>query len=146
MSKGEAVTKKELDGVVRWFEQGGEAAKVFRESLEAGGLITDDVMRVCAGVDGLLKSGLDRGALAVLVTLKGPKQSGGHNHGKPKLAQQTVLDVFDALERLPELLTAPKKAELTKRIEERPEPRPPGLTDEEWAWVQSNRNKTTRKS
>lgn len=125
----------------RWFEQGGDAAKVFRQSLEAGGLITDDVLRVCAAVDGMLRSGLTRETLIHLVVLAGPRHKGGGRHNMPVLNPKHVGDVLEALENMPAHLAEAKKPELAKRIAEMPSPRPDGLTDDEWAALKAMRAK-----
>lgn len=91
-SDPEALAKAEA-----FLDEGGSIAKSFRDSLEAGGVIADDVMRVSAAMGGALSSGLTRNALAVLVMEAGPKVKGGSANGNPVLKKQVVLDVFDAL-------------------------------------------------
>lgn len=104
----EALAKAEA-----FLDEGGSVAKSFRDSLEAGGVLADDVMRVSAAMGGALSSGLTRNALAVLVMEAGPKVKGGSANGNPVLKKQVVLDVFDALLNISTHLT-PHRQETVK--------------------------------
>lgn len=86
--------KKSIDGVERWFDEKGPGGKSFRESLEAGGVIAEDLTVVASAVTGLLNCGLTRDALLVLLQAKCPKP-----HGRP-MALATISDVLDALSSL----------------------------------------------
>lgn len=88
-------TKAEVQNAVDWLDQGGEAARAFKLSLEAGGVMVEDLMRVVAAVDGLLTCGLERTTLMVLIQNKAKK----HRNGDP-LALSTIEIVLDALEAL----------------------------------------------
>lgn len=93
------VGKGEIGDAVRFLEEGGSVAKAFRESLEAGGTIVDDVKKVAAAMNGLLNSGLTREALVILLREKIGNQRNGH-----PMQKQTINDVIDALGNLDHFL------------------------------------------
>lgn len=93
------VGKGDIGDAVRFLEEGGSVAKAFRESLEAGGTIVDDVKKVAAAMHGLLNCGLTREALVVLLQAK----IGNQRNGK-LMPKQTVNDVVEALGNLDHFL------------------------------------------
>ena len=108
--------KPALDGVVRWMDEKGPGGRSFRESLEAGGVIADDLVVVSGAITGLLNSGLTREAFIVLLQAK----IGNQRNGRPMPAA-TITDVLDALENLHTFLVnhsgapVPERVELAKR-------------------------------
>jgi hypothetical protein len=106
--------KENIAGVVNWLERGDGAADAFRTSLAAGGVVVQDVLHVCAAIDGLFRAGLTERALALLIIDKGPKISGGSSNGNPKLKVETVIEVSDAMKLMVEHLVPEQREKVAK--------------------------------
>jgi hypothetical protein len=91
--------KKQLDEVERWFDGDRKAAKAWQESLDAGGIIRADLVKIAAQIDGLLACGLTRECLIILIQARCPN---GRN-GKPT-PKATIDEVLKALSSLKEFL------------------------------------------
>lgn len=124
-------TKQQIQQAVNWLDDGGEAARAFKLSLEAGGVLVEDLMRVVAAVDGLLTCGLERDTLVLLIQAKARK----HRNGDP-LALSTIVIVLDALEALRTHLV-PAKQEAVPKVQTIVET----LTPEEAAALKALREK-----
>lgn len=113
--RGLTATPSAIDGVVRWMDEKGPGGRSFRESLEAGGVIAEDLMVVSGAVTGLLHSGLTRQAFVVLLQAL----IGNQRNGRPMPAQ-TINDVLDAMENLHTFLETPgQKAPAVQELEKR---------------------------
>lgn len=93
------VTKEQLLSAQRFLDEGGSVAKVFEESLAAGGVLREDIVKVHAAAMGLLTSGLTERALVVLIQDLAPKQ----RNGRP-IPDYVVVNVLEALRRLDEFI------------------------------------------
>ncbi len=102
-------TKEQINQAVNWLDEGGEAARAFKLSLEAGGVIVEDVMRVVAAVDGLLTCGLERDAIVALIEMKTPRAANG-----TRISSETIDRVLTGLGRLKDHLTPAKQAAVPK--------------------------------
>lgn len=94
--------KTSFDGIERWMDEKGPGGRSFRESLEAGGVIAEDLLVVAGAINGLLASGLTRGALHILIQAKAKKRPNGD-----PIALSTISDVLDAMANLHTFLEAP---------------------------------------
>jgi hypothetical protein len=113
--RGMTATPSAIDGVVRWMDDKGPGGRSFRESLEAGGIIAEDLLVAAGAVNGLLNSGLTREAFIVLLQALIPNQ----RNGRPMPAQ-TINDILDALCHLHTFLETPgQKAPLVVELEQK---------------------------
>lgn len=102
--KGIAVSKSTLDEVTKKLSGYDPAVKAFTESLEVGQIITGDLLVVIGAVEGLLKSGLTRRAICLLVRDQLPK--GPRGSTKYELAEVDAM--LDALANLHQCIEKPK--------------------------------------
>lgn len=105
LGKGIAIPKTELDRVVRKLSGNDPALKAFSESLEVGQIITADLLCVIGAVEGLLKSGLTRRALTILIRDQLPKGP----RGSTKYELSEVDAMLDALANLHQCIVTPEK-------------------------------------
>ncbi len=113
--RGLTAAPSAIDGVVRWMDDKGPGGRSFRESLEAGGLIAEDLMVVAGAVTGLLNSGLTRNAFVVLLQAL----IGNQRNGRPMPAQ-TINDVLDAMTHMHTFLETPgQKAPMVLELEQK---------------------------
>lgn len=97
--------KTKLNGVEKWMDGTGPAAKSFRDALAVGDDLAVDLTIVVGAVSGLLKSGLTRRAICVLAQ----DQMGKGPGGRPKMSVEDIDSVLGALEDLKKCLTEAKK-------------------------------------
>lgn len=104
MKKGISVTKEELDAVEDKVFGNKKGFVAFKQSLEVGQVITEDLLVVIGAVHGLLHSGLTRHALCVLVQAAAGKGPGG----RPKYSIDEVSDMLDVLASLNQFIEVKK--------------------------------------
>ncbi len=97
------VTREQVMAAERFLDEGGSVAKVFEESLAAGGVLREDIIKVHAAAMGLLTAGLTERALVVLIQDLAPKQ----RNGRP-IPDYIITNVLDALRRLDEFIQKAK--------------------------------------
>lgn len=104
MKKGISVTKEELDAVEDKVFGNKKGFVAFKQSLEVGQVITEDLLVVIGAVHGLLHSGLTKRALCVLVQDAAGKGPGG----RPKYSIDEVSDMLDVLASLNQFIEVKK--------------------------------------
>lgn len=90
--------KVDVGPAVRFLEEGGSVARAFTESLEIGGIIREDILKVAAATTATLNCGLTRDALLLLIQAQCPRP-----HGRP-MPKDVINDVLEAMARLDEHL------------------------------------------
>lgn len=98
-------SKKEIEGAVKWLD--GKGADAFQAALDAGGMLAEDCVRVCAAVDGLLSAGLTRRAVVLLLEDVTPFAANGS-----RISADTIERVLQGLGKLQEHLLPGRKQEL----------------------------------
>lgn len=91
--------KAAVDGAVRFLDEGGDVARSFKESIEAGGIMASDLMQVAAATTAMLNCGLTRDALLLLIQSRMKNQ----RNGRP-FPLTTIDDVLEAMMHLDELV------------------------------------------
>ena len=99
------LTKADIAGAVRFLDEGGDVAKVFRESLEATGVMAHDLMMVAAATTAMLNAGLTRDTLILLIQSRMKNQ----RNGRP-FPSQSIDDVLTAMENLDQMVDKTKLA------------------------------------
>lgn len=109
----EVVTTQQLDDLERWFGD-KQAARAFKDSLEAGGVLLTDLLKVSAAIDAMSSWGITRECLLLLIQAQCPNM----RNGRP-LPKETIDQVLKAMSNLknfvkPEALAAQQTLTIKK--------------------------------
>lgn len=101
----EVVTPQQLDDLERWFGD-KQAARAFKDSLQAGGVLLTDLLKVSAAIDAMSSWGITRECLLLLIQAQCPNM----RNGRP-MPKETIDQVLKAMSNLknfvkPEALAA----------------------------------------